>query len=309
MLRPVFRVVASLHSQELFTATALLLVVGTALLVSQVGLSMALGAFLAGVLLADSEYRHELEADIEPFKGLLLGLFFIAVGMSVNVGLLAERPAARGGAGARAGALKALVLFALGRWAFKSNEPALSMAVVISQGGEFAFVLFGLAVGFRVMDRELADLLVVVVSLSMAVTPVLFLRPCPVRAAPLRRRRRSASSTWLPEEEHPVIIAGFGRVGQVVGRVLRAKRIGFTALDASPEHIDFLKRFGNQDLLRGRLAAGPAAGGARGARRRCSCWPSTTWRRRCGRPRRCASTSPTSPSSRARATGSTPTGC
>ncbi len=250
VLRPVFRLVASLHTQELFTATALLVVVGTALLMGQVGLSMALGAFLAGVLLADSEYRHELEADIEPFKGLLLGLFFMAVGMSVNIGLLASGPV-------RVGALvlglvlaKALVLYGLGKWAFKGNEPSLSLAVVISQGGEFAFVLFGLAVGFRVMERELADLLVVVVSLSMAVTPVLFL-VYDRFVRPRFHQKEQRDFDVAAEEDHPVIIAGFGRVGQVVGRLLHVKRIGFTAMDASPEHIDFLKKFGNTKLYYG----------------------------------------------------------
>jgi glutathione-regulated potassium-efflux system protein KefB len=250
VLRPVFRFVASLHSQELFTATALLLVVGTALLVSKVGLSMALGAFLAGVLLADSEYRHELEADIEPFKGLLLGLFFIAVGMSVNIGLLTSSPVKVVALVLGLVALKGLVLFALGKWTFKSNESALSMAVVISQGGEFAFVLFGLAVGFRVMERELADLLVVVVSLSMAVTPVLFLAYDKL-VRPRLRQKVQREFDVAPEEDHPVIIAGFGRVGQVVARLLRVKRIGFTALDASPEHIDFMKNFGNTKLFYG----------------------------------------------------------
>lgn len=247
VLRPVFRFVASLHSQELFTATALLLVVGTAMLVSRVGLSMALGAFLAGVLLADSEYRHELEADIEPFKGLLLGLFFIAVGMSVNIGLLATSPVRVVALVLGLVLLKALALYALGKWAFKSNEPALSMAVVISQGGEFAFVLFGLAVGFRVMERELAELLVVVVSLSMAVTPVLFMAYEKL-VRPRFHKKEQRAFDVAPEENHPVIIAGFGRVGQVVGRMLRVKRIGFTALDASPEHIDFLKNFGNTKI-------------------------------------------------------------
>jgi glutathione-regulated potassium-efflux system protein KefB len=247
VLRPLFRFVASLHSQELFTATALLLVVGTAMLVSRVGLSMALGAFLAGVLLADSEYRHELEADIEPFKGLLLGLFFIAVGMSVNLGLLATSPVRVVALVLGLVALKALVLFALGKWAFKSNEPALSMAVVISQGGEFAFVLFGLAVGFRVMERELAELLVVVVSLSMAVTPVLFMAYEKL-VRPRFHKKEQRAFDVAPEQDNPVLIAGFGRVGQVVGRMLRVKRIGFTALDASPEHIDFLKNFGNTKI-------------------------------------------------------------
>ncbi|MCP3139917.1 monovalent cation:proton antiporter-2 (CPA2) family protein [Pyxidicoccus xibeiensis] len=246
LMRPVFRAVASFHSPELFTATALLVVVGTASLVSAVGLSMALGAFLAGVLLAESEYRHELEADIEPFKGLLLGLFFIAVGMSVSLGLIVERPWVVTGLVLGLVALKGAVLYGLGRWSLKQDEPALSLGIVISQGGEFAFVLFALAVSFRVMDRALADLLVVVVGLSMATTPLLYaaherwLRPRFAKKAEAR------AFDVAPEEDNPVIIAGFGRVGQMVGRLLRLKRIGFTAIDASPEHIDFMKRFGSK---------------------------------------------------------------
>ncbi|MBN1206013.1 MAG: cation:proton antiporter [Myxococcaceae bacterium] len=245
VLRPVFKLVASFHSQELFTATALLLVMGTAALVSAVGLSMALGAFLAGVLLADSEFRHELEADIEPFKGLLLGLFFIAVGMSVNIGLVSTSPLLVTGLVLGLVAIKAVALFAIGRWTFGGSEQALSMAIVISQGGEFAFVLFRLAVDFQVMEGSLADLMVVVVSLSMVTTPLLFtayarwLRP-------RFQKKVHREFDVAPEQDNPVIIAGMGRVGQVVARLLRARRIGFTALDASPEHIDFLKRFGNK---------------------------------------------------------------
>jgi glutathione-regulated potassium-efflux system ancillary protein KefC len=245
VLSPVFKVLASFHSQELFTATALLLVMGTAALVSAVGLSMALGAFLAGVLLADSEFRHELEADIEPFKGLLLGLFFIAVGMSVNIGLVSQSPLLVAGLVVGLVALKAVALFAIGRWTFKSSEPALSMAIVISQGGEFAFVLFRLAVGYQVMDNALADLMVVVVSLSMVTTPLLF--AAYVRwLRPRFHKKVQREFDVAPEEDNPVIIAGMGRVGQVVARLLRAKRIGFTALDVSSEHIDFIKRFGNK---------------------------------------------------------------
>ncbi|KFE65338.1 monovalent cation:proton antiporter-2 (CPA2) family protein [Hyalangium minutum] len=245
VLRPVFKVLASFHSQELFTATALLLVMGTAALVSAVGLSMALGAFLAGVLLADSEFRHELEADIEPFKGLLLGLFFIAVGMSVNIGLVTTKPLLVLALVLGLVAIKAVALFAIGRWAFKNNEPALSMAIVISQGGEFAFVLFRLAVGYHVMENALADLMVVVVSLSMVTTPLLFTAYARwVR--PRFKKKVQREFDVAPEEDNPVIIAGMGRVGQVVARMLRAKRIGFTALDVSSEHIDFIKRFGNK---------------------------------------------------------------
>lgn len=245
VVRPLFRLVASTHSQELFTATALFIVLGTAAAVSKVGLSMALGAFLAGVLLADSEYRHELEADIEPFKGLLLGLFFIAIGMSVNLGLVVTYPLVVIGLVLGLVLLKALVLFGIGRWSLKSTHQALGMAIVISQGGEFAFVLFRLASDFKMMERGVADLLVVAVTLSMATTPLLFvlyerfLRP---------RFTRSVGRDFdvAPLEDTPVIIAGFGRVGQVVARVLHAKRIPFTALDASPDHIDFVKRFGNK---------------------------------------------------------------
>lgn len=245
VLRPVFMRLAALRSQEVFTAAALLVVVGTAVIVNAAGLSMALGAFLAGVLLAGSEYKHELEADIEPFKGLLLGLFFIAIGMSIQLKLVLERPVAIAGLVLGLVALKALVLFAIGRWKFKAAEPAASLAIAISQGGEFAFVLFSLAVGRNVMDRPTADLLVVVVGLSMAVTPILFAAYQRwIRAALLPATRRDFDVA--PDEDTPVIIAGFGRVGQVVARVLRAKKIAFTAMDINPEHIAFVQKFGNK---------------------------------------------------------------
>ncbi|MCY1036947.1 monovalent cation:proton antiporter-2 (CPA2) family protein [Corallococcus sp. BB11-1] len=246
LLRPVFRAVASVHSQELFTATALLVVVGTASLVSAVGLSMALGAFLAGVLLSESEYRHELEADIEPFKGLLLGLFFIAVGMSVNLELLAREPLRVLALVLGLTFLKALVLYGLGRVGLRKPGSALSLAVVISQGGEFAFVLFSLAVSFHVMDRPRADLLVLVVGLSMAVTPFLSIVHERWVAPRFQKKGPQREYDVSPDQDHPVIIAGMGRVGQVVARLLRARRIGFTAIDASAEHIDFIQRFGNQ---------------------------------------------------------------
>ncbi len=246
LMRPVFRAVASFHSQELFTATALLVVVGTASLVSAVGLSMALGAFLAGVLLSESEYRHELEADIEPFKGLLLGLFFIAVGMSVNLGLMVEKPLLITGLVLGLVALKAAVLYGLGRFSLKANEPALSLGVVISQGGEFAFVLFSLAVSFKVMDKALAELLVVVVGMSMVTTPLLYAAYERLVRPRFQQKAEQREYDVAPDEDNPVIIAGMGRVGQIAGRLLRLKRIGFTAIDVSPEHIDFMKRFGTK---------------------------------------------------------------
>jgi glutathione-regulated potassium-efflux system protein KefB len=267
VLRPVFRQVARTQSQEVMTAAALLVAVGTALLVGAVGLSMSLGAFLAGVMLAESEYRHELEADIEPFKGLLLGLFFIAVGMSADLGIVLERPFAVAGLVLGMTAVKLAVLYLIGRRALGGDEPAVSLAVVLSQGGEFAFVLFGLAARQGIMDRALADLLVVVVSASMALTPLLFGALTRVVRPRLLRRQNRASRPYdeIPDEGNRVIIAGFGRVGQVVARVLRARRIGFTALDTNPDHIEFVKRFGNRVFYgdAGRLDLLRAAGADR----------------------------------------------
>ncbi len=245
LMKPLFRIVAATHSQEVFTATALLIAVGTAALMGAAGLSMALGAFLAGVLLAESEYRHELEADIEPFKGLLLGLFFMTVGMGVKLGILVQSPLTVLGLVVGLVAIKALCLFLLGRMWLEETPGALRLSVAISQGGEFAFVLFGLAVTYGLMARGLSDLLVVVVSLSMAVTPPLSIA---LERWVLPRLQKAAPREYdsLPDQEVPVVIAGFGRVGQVVGRVLRAKRIPFTAIDKSAEHIDFVRKFGNQ---------------------------------------------------------------
>ena len=241
--RPALKRVAALRNPELFTASALLLVVGTALLVASAGLSMALGAFLAGVLLANTEFRHELEADLAPFKGLLLGLFFVGIGIAADVGLLRERPAEILGLVAVLVLVKALVAGAVGRRL--GTDSALSLAIVLSQGGEFAFVVFSAAARQGVLPPRVADALVLAVALSMATTPALFgLHARLVR--PRLRRREERAFDVAPDGEPPVLIAGFGRVGQVVARILAAKRIPFTALDASPEHIDFVRRFGNK---------------------------------------------------------------
>jgi len=245
VVRPVLRHVAALRNPELFTAASLFLVVATALGVSAAGLSMALGAFLAGLLLAGSEYRHELEADLAPFKGLLLGLFFIAVGMSANLRLVVERPLAVLGLVAAIHAAKAAAGWAVGRALVGRGDPALSLGILLAQGGEFAFVLFALAAGHGVLAAAHAELLVVAVSLSMAITPVAFA----VHVRTVRRwlaRGPARPFDVAPSGDPPVIVAGFGRVGQVVGRVLRAKRIPFTAIDVSPEHIAFIQRFGNK---------------------------------------------------------------
>jgi glutathione-regulated potassium-efflux system ancillary protein KefC len=243
LLKPIFKVIASTHSQEVFTAATLILVFGVGLIVEEIGMSMAFGAFLAGLLLADSDYRHELEADIEPFKGLLLGLFFLSVGMSVNFHVLVERPLIVLALVVGYTALKLTILFVIGRIAGNPAPGARTMAISISQGGEFAFVLFGLAVKDGVMDAPTADLLVLLVTLSMALTPVLF--PLAERLFP-KKAEVVLGPLELPEESGRVVVAGFGRWGQVIGRVLLTRGIPFTALDKDPAHIEFIKQFGSK---------------------------------------------------------------
>lgn len=268
LLRPLLRVVASAGQREVFVGFALLIVLGVAALMEKVGLSMALGAFLAGVMLAESEYRHELELDIEPFKGLLLGLFFISVGMSLNLGMIVASPGIVAALVAGLVAIKLAVLYGVGRMNGLGPASARALAISISQGGEFAFVIFAAAAGTAVLDPGDADLLKAVVTLSMATTPILA-----AGEAYLMRRRtaRLALSPVYdepPEEQRQVIIAGFGRFGQIVARILRAKKIPFTALEISPDQVDFVRGFGNEvfygdasriDLLRAAKADRAAA--------------------------------------------------
>jgi glutathione-regulated potassium-efflux system ancillary protein KefC/glutathione-regulated potassium-efflux system protein KefB len=245
LLRPFLRLAASAASHEVFVAAALLIVVGTAMLLQFAGLSMALGAFLAGVLLADSEYRHELEADIEPFKGLLLGLFFIAVGMSMNLGLLVQQPILIAGAVAGLMAIKALMLYGLARFTKHNHGSALNLALFISQGGDFAFVLFTAAASAKVLDNVLVEQLIVVVSISMAITPLLVsLNEKVLKFGQTTVKSREFDK--IEAREHRVIIAGFGRFGQMIARTLRMKKIPFTALEASFEQVDFVRKFGNK---------------------------------------------------------------
>lgn len=239
LLRPLFRFVAGTKLSEVFTAAALLVVLGTSLAADAVGLSMSLGAFLAGVLLADSEYRHELQADIEPFKGLLLGLFFMAVGMSANLGLLLEQPLKIFGLVLGLLVIKAAVLYLMGRVSGADSDSSRALAVSTSQGGEFAFVLFGVAATAGILDAPLKDLLVLVVTLSMMVTPPLYSLMDRLREdeEPLYDEIRVAAS--------PVLIAGFGPFGQIVGRLLSVKKIPYTVLDRDWQQVDFVRRFGN----------------------------------------------------------------
>ena len=243
LLRPYFRTLAEAGSQEVFMAGALLVVLAVGVFMHQLGISMALGAFVAGMLLADSEYRHQIEADIEPFKGLLLGLFFMAVGMSVNFGMIGDEPLKIAGLVVALVAVKAAIVYGLAR-AFGEGRPsAYALAVVLSQGGEFAFVLFSLAAGENLLPAALADLLVVVVTVSMLTTPFLVNL---LRCLPQRREPTAAETEAPPAAGNPVIIAGFGRFGQIVGRILATRGVPFTALDRDPGQIEFVGHFGNK---------------------------------------------------------------
>src|ERR1700683_3818563 len=243
VLRPMLRIIAASGVAEAFTAAGLLIVLGTALLVSQVGLSLSLGSFLAGVLLADSEFRHELEADIEPFKGLLLGLFFISVGMSANLGLVREKPFLIIGLTVGLVVFKILVLWAIGRSSGLSANASRGLAISLPSGGEFAFVVFGVAASLRIMDSQLADLLVLVVTASMVLSPVLLA----LYDVTFKATESDDRPFDTPVELYPkVVIAGFGRFGQIVGRILLARKISFTALEANQTQVDFLRQFGNQ---------------------------------------------------------------
>jgi len=263
LLRPALRVVARVQVGEVFTAAALLTVIATALLANAAGLSGSLGAFLAGVLLADSEFRHELEADLEPFKGLLLGLFFISVGMRANLDLLAlELPTLLLVTAGFLG-VKIAVVRVLGGLAGQKRDSAWRLAFALPAGGEFAFVLFILAARQQLLDARTADLLVLAVTLSMMLGPLLLIVYEAFATRWLLPPQRPYDA--IDAHETPVIIAGFGRFGQIVGRVLRVKGIPFTALDSSQTHVDFVRRFGNEvyygdasrlDLLR---AAGAAS--------------------------------------------------
>ncbi|MEP1029396.1 MAG: monovalent cation:proton antiporter-2 (CPA2) family protein [Alphaproteobacteria bacterium] len=243
LLSRLYKLVAMTGVREALTASALLTVVGVALLMEAVGLSAALGAFLAGALLADSPYRHQIEPDIAPFEGLLLGLFFTAIGMALNLNLLADQTLVILAGVAGLVAVKAGVIFVLGRMRGLDTPAARRLAMAVSQGGEFAFVLFSTALGANVIERDLAELLSVIVTLSMLSTPLLL-------AADGLIARKGAAATDahddMPEEMGHVVIAGFGRFGQITARVLSARGIPFIALDNSPEQVDLVARFGSR---------------------------------------------------------------
>jgi CPA2 family monovalent cation:H+ antiporter-2 len=243
VLRPIFRAIAQTRMREIFTAAALLLVIGIALLMTQVGLSPALGTFLAGVVLANSEYRHELESDVEPFKGLLLGLFFIAVGASIDFALIASQPLLIAGLVVAVIAVKFAVLFSLSRVFKLSTDQGLMLAFALPQVGEFAFVLFSFANQEGVLGTEITSPLVAAVALSMALTPLLMLLNEKVIQPRVGTRAVGREADAI-DERNPVLIAGFGSFGSTVGRLLKANDVPTTVLDIDSDRVDLLRRLG-----------------------------------------------------------------
>jgi len=249
LLRPLLRIVVLSGVHEVFIAAVLLVALGTALLAEWAGLSMALGAFLAGVLLSDSEFRHELEAGIEPFKGLLLGLFFIAVGMSIDFGRIIDGPGQIAALVAVLMAVKFAVLLLVGRISGLDRRSSLSLAFALPQAGEFGFVLFSVAREQGALPGSVVEPLIVAISISMALTPFLYwinerwIQPRIGPGVPT-----ASEFEGIPDDygEPRVIIAGLGRIGQIVARNLSMLDIHFTALDFDQRHVDFVRRFGHK---------------------------------------------------------------
>ncbi len=244
LLQPAFRAIARTGLRELFTAASLLLVIATAILMTRVGVSPALGTFLAGVVLARSEYRHELESNIDPFKGLLLGLFFISIGASIDFALIGGEPGRILGLMVVLIVAKLLVLLALGRVFKLSLDQNLLFAFSLAQGGEFAFVLLSFAVRYNVVEQTLAGTLIAVVALTMAATPVLMVINEKILQPRLGTLEREGRETDAIEEQGEVIIAGFGSFGAIVGRLLRANGVEATVLDLDSDRVDLLRKLG-----------------------------------------------------------------
>lgn len=239
-----FAILAKTGLRELLTAAALLLIVGVALLMTQVGLSPALGAFVAGVVLAGSHYRHELESNLEPFKGLLLGLFFLAVGASLDFSVIVSRPLVVGALVLALIVLKTAVVFAIATVLKIRGSHRWLLSLAIAQGGEFAFALLSMAAQQQILNAETSKLLVAVVALSMAVTPLLFIvyeRIIAPRYTAVSKVERAADTI---DEHAPVILAGFGRFGNFVGRFMMSQGVKVTVLESDPDHVDMLRAFG-----------------------------------------------------------------
>ena len=240
-LRPVFRAIADAQLSEVFTGFVLLIVAAVTLLMIALGLSPALGAFIAGVVLAESDFRHEIEADLEPFKGLLMGLFFLSVGASIDYALLTERPAIVFGAAVALMALKFAVLYGVGTlFRFARSEKVL-FGISLAQGGEFAFVIATAGLAAGALSSDNAQLLNLVVAVTMVGTALLFMAYDRLGSM----RTRSTPEFDQPDPSRCAIIAGYGRFGQIVGRMLRSRNIPITILDSSPGQVDLVRRYGN----------------------------------------------------------------
>ncbi len=266
LVRPLFRVIGGAKTPEVFTATALLVVVGAAALAHYAGLPMSLGAFAAGVVLSESEYRHELEADIQPFEGLLLGFFFTSVGMSANLALAVAEPVAIVSGAIGLIAVKALVAYGLARLRKQPPRTAIRFALAIPQGSEFAFVLFGAALAAGALSKGAVDRVTLMIAVSMLASPVLFALSERWLIPWIVARKARPYDTAEDAKAAPVVICGFGRVGQIVGRILTARQIAYNALDPDPDNIEVIRRFGHKvyygdpsrlDLLRA-VGAGEA---------------------------------------------------
>lgn len=265
LMRPVFRFIAGARLREIFTAAALMLVIGIALLMDFVGLSPALGTFLAGVVLSDSEYRHELESDVEPFKGLLLGLFFITVGAGIDFELLFSNPVGLVGLAAALMATKAVLLFGLGTIFGLRGADRWLFTLGLAQAGEFAFVLFGFSLGAGVLEPDVIKPMTLVVALTMMLTPLMFIVYEKVLAPRASSGRAQTSSNIEPGGK--VVIAGMGRFGQMVTRMLATNGHKVTVLDHDPETIENLNKIGYRtfygDATRPDLLHGAGLGSAK----------------------------------------------
>ncbi len=243
---PIFRFIAETHIREIFTAFALFIVVAIAVLMQSIGLSPALGTFLAGVILADSEFRHELEVDIEPFKGLLLGLFFIAIGASINFDLLFDEPLTIFALVAALILIKAIVLAFLAKIFKLGFSQGLLFTLALAQGGEFAFVVVSAAKQFSVFDMQTSNIITVVVALSMLISPLLLVGYEAFMSRPSQNNDDEKDQEDKDISPGEVIVAGYGRFGQIVGRLLKSQGYVVTILDHSPSQVELVRRFGSK---------------------------------------------------------------
>ena len=245
VMRPFFRFVAKSGATELITAVGLFIILAVVLLMDTLGISTTLGAFLTGVLLVDSEFRHELEASIAPFKGLLLGLFFMTVGMTTQLSLLIEMPWLIIGGAIGLLVIKTLVLTAIARYKKYSWNNSLLLGTCLAQGGEFAFVILSLAKSEKILTDALLEPVTLIVTLSMVLTPVIYwIMACKI--IPLFHKELPPEYDEIPQQDNPIIIAGFGRFGQIIARIARLQHLGFTAIDNNLHQVDFVRRYGGK---------------------------------------------------------------